>query len=198
MCWAAARAGGRTVLGRGDGREQQRECTAHGELHAGPPAKRKTQLVLLVVRHLQNRVRWSGFGRSRFVRLFAFLGPRQTVDICRSRGLALLEKFVRSRHKPTCSRQPGKFAALPWCCRSVAPSGGNTQVPLVFYFQKIMVFSHGRANAPTCAFPDRLCWAVPCRGAHALRCKHRLQCPFRCRFFAPGSGNSTTRRRRVV
>ena len=33
VCWAAARAGGRTVLARGDGREKQRECTAHGELH---------------------------------------------------------------------------------------------------------------------------------------------------------------------
>ena len=67
---------------------------------------------------LLSRVLWSGFGRSRFGRLFAFLGPRQSRDSCRSRGLALLEKFVRSRHKPTWSRPPGKFAALPWCCRS--------------------------------------------------------------------------------
>ena len=36
--------------------------------------------------------------------------------------------------------------------------------------------SYGRANAPTCAFPDRLCWVVPCRGARALWCKHRLRC----------------------
>ena len=89
---------------------------------------------------LGNRVRWSGFGRSRFGRLFAFLGPRQSRDSCRSRGLALLEKFVRSRRKPTWSRPPGKFAALPWCCRSVTPSGGSTRVSLVFHFQKIMAF----------------------------------------------------------
>ena len=58
---------------------------------------------------LSSRVRWSGFGRSRFVRLFAFLGPRQSRDSCRSRGLALLRDSCRSRHKPTWSRPPANL-----------------------------------------------------------------------------------------
>ena len=65
-------------------------------------------------------------------------------------------------------------------------------------FQAYPAPPHGRANAPTCAFPDRLWWAVPCRGARALRCKHRLRCRFRCRFLRWAPANSTTRRRRVV
>ena len=47
--------------------------------------------------------------------------------------------------------------------------------------------------------PPLLGGAVPrCPRSPVQWCKHRLQCPFRCRFFAPSSANSTTRRRRVV
>ena len=116
-------------------------------------------------RRLFSRVRWSGFGRSRFGRLFAFLGPRQSRDSCRSRGLALLEKFVRSRHKPTWSRPPGKFAALPWCCRSVTPSGGDTRVPIHWSSRPTQPLltaepMHPPAHSPT-AFGGRCRAAVP-------------------------------------
>ena len=132
-----------------------------------------------------SRVRWSGFGRSRFGRLFAFLGPRQSRDSCRSRGLALLEKFVRSRHKPTWSRPPGKFAALPWCCRSVTPSGGNTRVPIHWFSRPTQPLltaepMHPPAHSPT-AFGGR------CRAARSS-VQTSAPVPVPVSVFALGSG----------
>ena len=157
----------------------------------------------------ENRVLWSGFGRSRFGRLFAFLGPRQSRDSCRSRGLALLEKFVRSRHKPTWSRPPGKFAALPWCCRSVTPSGGSTRVSLVFHFQKIMAFGKRAALQQPAGMPDKNSKKIAFWRILSAKCIWHLCLVPRlpssganigsgARSGAGAPANSTTRRRRVV
>ena len=143
-------------------------------------------------RQSDSRVRWSGFGRSRFGRLFAVLGPRQTVDSCRSRRLALLVKFGRSRQKTTDSRQ------------SVGrPRHAGHAVSFFLFFSQMQPHSFTQplltaepmqppAHSPS-AFVGWCRAAVP-----ALSGANIDSSAVPVLVFAPDSGNSTTRRRRVV
>ena len=144
-------------------------------------------------RSLINRVRWSGFGRSQFGRLFAFLGPRQTVDICRSRGLALLEKFVRSRQKTTDSRQSVGRPRHAGHAVSLSSFFSQKYNPHLFT-QPLLTAEpmHPPAHSQT-AFVGWCRAAVPTLSGANID-SGAIPVPV----FAPGSGNSTTRRRRVV
>ena len=129
----------------------------------------------------------------RFVRLFAFLGPRQTVDICRSRGLALLEKFVRSRQKTTDSRQSVGRPRHAGHAVSLSSFFSQKYNPHLFT-QPLLTAEpmHPPAHSQT-AFVGWCRAAVPTLSGANID-SGAIPVPV----FAPGSGNSTTRRRRVV
>ena len=125
--------------------------------------------------------------------LFAFLGPRQTVDICRSRGLALLEKFVRSRQKTTDSRQSVGRPRHAGHAVSLSSFFSQKYNPHLFT-QPLLTAEpmHPPAHSQT-AFVGWCRAAVPTLSGANID-SGAVPVPV----FAPGSGNSTTRRRRVV
>ena len=138
------------VSGFGDGLRDAADRAQHGPQPFNGRGAESTDLQLGV------RV----FGAATDCRHLSFAGPRPSGKV---RSFAPKNDRLATERRSATPRWPRR-------------------VSFFLFFSKIQPTfiypapSYGRANAPTCAFPDRLCWVVPCRGAHALWCKHRLQC----------------------
>ena len=93
------------------------------------------------------------FGAATESRQLSFAGPRPSGKV---RSFAPQTDMVATT---------GKFATLPWCCRSVTPSGGNTRVPIHWFSRPTQPLlaaepMHPPAHSPT-AFGGRCRAAVP-------------------------------------
>ena len=93
------------------------------------------------------------FGAATESRQLSFAGPRPSGKV---RSFAPQTDMVATT---------GKFAALPWCCRSVTPSGGSTRVSLVFHFQKIMAFGKRAALWQPAGMPDKNSKKMACESS---------------------------------